>query len=45
MDLMQQVQDLFARVAVQVPGGLIGDQDRRIGDDGTGDGDALLLTT
>ena len=30
-------------IAVEVAGGLVGDDERRVGDDGAGDGDALLL--
>ncbi len=39
----QQVEDLVAGLAVEVAGGLVGQQQRRVGDDGAGDADALLL--
>ena len=39
----QQVDDLPAGGLVEVAGGLVGHQDRRVGRDGAGDGDALLL--
>jgi hypothetical protein len=39
----EQVHDLVAALAVEVAGRLVGEQDQRAGDDGAGDGDALLL--
>jgi acyl-CoA thioesterase-1 len=40
----QQGQDLAAVVAVQVAGGFVGQEDQGVGDQGPGDGHALLLT-
>src|SRR5512139_2129966 len=36
---LHQAENLLRRDTIEVSCGLIGDQDRRIGDDGTGDGD------
>jgi len=36
-------QDLFGRDPVQIAGRLIGNEDHRIGDYGSGDGNPLLL--
>ena len=41
--LLQQGQDLVRAVAVEVAGGLVAEQERRVGHDGAGDGHALLL--
>jgi hypothetical protein len=43
VQLVQQVQHLFAGGAVEVAGGLVGDDQRRVGHQGAGDGHALLL--
>ncbi len=43
LEAKEQVHDLAAGGLVEVAGGLVGHQDRRIGCDGAGDGDALLL--
>ena len=40
---LQQVEDLVARLAVEVAGGLVAQQERRIGDDRARDADALFL--
>ena len=40
---LQEIEDLFGVVAVEVAGGLVAHQDGRIGDDGPGDGHTLLL--
>ena len=39
----QQVDDGVAGRLVEIAGRLVGDEDRRVGHDGAGDGDALLL--
>ena len=39
----QQVQNIFTGLAVQITGGFIGQQERRVIDQGAGDGDTLLL--
>ena len=39
----QQVEDLVARLAVEISGRLVTEQQRRVGDDGPGDADSLLL--
>ena len=39
----QQVENFRRRLCVQVAGRLVGDDQRRVGGDGAGDGDALLL--
>ena len=44
VQLAQQVHHRLAVLGVEVAGGLVGQQDRRLPADGTGDGDALLLT-
>ena len=41
----QQIHDLFAVLRVEVAGGLIGEDQLRVRNDGAGDGDALLLTS
>src|SRR5918998_1049889 len=43
VDPVQELHDAYARVRVEVTGGLVGDEDRRLRDEGPGDGDALLL--
>ena len=43
VELLQQAEDLLGGLAVEVAGRLVADQQRRIGDDRAGDGDALLL--
>src|SRR3712207_3189972 len=43
VDPVQELHDAHARVRVEVSGGLVGDQDRRLRDEGPGDRDALLL--
>ncbi len=44
VDAVEQLHDPDARGGVEVPGGLVGQQDRRPVDEGPCDGDALLLT-
>src|SRR5262245_28899310 len=43
LQLAHQVEDLLGRTCVEVSGRFIGDNQGRIGDDGPGDADALLL--
>ena len=43
VERLQQVEDLVARLAIEVAGRLVAEQQRRVGDDGAGDADALLL--
>ncbi len=43
VEFEQQVADVLAGGLVQRPGGFIGEQDARAGDEGTGQGHALLL--
>ena len=43
VERLQQVEDLVARLAVEVAGRLVAEQQRRVGDDGARDADALLL--
>ena len=43
IELCQQEQDFFRSFGVQVAGRFIRHQNRRVGDDGTRDCDALLL--
>ena len=45
VELEQQVADALAGVAVEVAGGLVGEQHVGFGGEGAGDGDALLLAT
>jgi hypothetical protein len=40
---LEEPQHLVRGAAIEVAGGLIADQEHRIGDDGAGDGHALLL--
>src|SRR5262245_7604750 len=44
LELAQQAEDLFGVAGVEIAGRLIGDDEGGIGDDGAGNGDALLLT-
>ena len=39
----QQLEDLVARLAIEIAGRLVAQQQRRVGDDGAGDADALFL--
>ncbi len=39
----QELEDLAARLRVEVSGRLVGEEDRRAGHEGARDGDALLL--
>ena len=41
---LEQRENFVARLAVEVAGGFVAEQDRGIGDDGAGNADALLLT-
>ena len=43
VEAFQQLQNVLGGYAVEVAGGFVGDQDHRVGDDGAGDGDSLLL--
>ena len=43
VERLQQVEDLVAGLAVEVAGRLVAEQQRRVGDDGARDADALLL--
>ncbi len=43
IELLQQAQDLFGVVAVEIAGGFVADQEGRVGDDRAGDRHALLL--
>ena len=43
LQLDHQVQDFVGRLGVEIAGRLVGDDQRRVGDDGPGDADALLL--
>src|SRR5215217_5874791 len=43
VDPVQKLHDAHARVRVEVAGRLVGDEYRRLRDEGAGDGDALLL--
>ena len=43
VERLQQIQDLVAGLAIEVAGRLVAEQQRRIGDDGAGDADALFL--
>ena len=43
MHVVQEVQDLTGRAAVEIAGRLVRQQQRRLGDQGPGDRDALLL--
>src|ERR1700730_14337520 len=41
---LQQIERLLRVARIEVTGGFVGDDDARVGDDGAGDGHALLLT-
>ena len=43
VETLEQLQDLLGRRAIEVAGGLVGDDQRRIADQRAGDRDALLL--
>ena len=43
VERLQQVEDLVARLAVEVARGLVAEQQRRVGDDRARDADPLLL--
>ena len=43
VELLEQREDLVGALAIEVAGGLVGDDDGRVVDDGARDGDALLL--
>ena len=43
VERLEQVEDLVARLAVEVARGFVAEQQRGIGDDGARDADALLL--
>ena len=44
VELIEQIHDLFAGLRIQVPGGLVGEDDGRVIDQGSGDGHALALS-
>src|SRR5690606_21983196 len=44
VEAREQLEDLLAGLGVEVAGGLIGEQQGGFGDEGAGDGHALLLT-
>ena len=44
VERLQQVEDLVAGLAIEIAGRLVAQQQRRVGDDGARDADALLLT-
>ena len=44
VESVHQFKDFFSRNPVQVSGWFIGNQDRRVGDDGAGDRNPLLLS-
>ena len=43
VEAAQEVEDRLPGARIEVAGGLVGDQHFRLGDQGAGDGDALLL--
>ena len=43
VELLEHAHDLDAGARIQVAGGLVGEEERRLVDEGAGDGDALLL--
>src|SRR5262245_53064779 len=45
MELIEQGEDVVGALAIEITRGLIGDDNRRIRDDGSCDRDALFLTT
>ena len=44
VELFEEGEDFLAGAGIQGAGGFVGQDDRRVGDDGAGDGDALPLT-
>ncbi len=44
VERLQQIEDLVAGLAIEIAGRLVAEQQRRIGDDGARDADALLLS-
>ena len=44
IERLQQVEDLVAGLAIEVAGRLVAEQQRRVGDDGARNADALLLS-
>jgi hypothetical protein len=45
IERLEKIEDLVPRLAVEIAGGLIAQQQRRIRDNGASDADALLLST
>ncbi len=45
VQILQQGNDHFARPEVQIPGRLVGEQNRRVTSQGSGNGNALLLAS
>jgi hypothetical protein len=43
IERVQQIENLVARLAIEIAGRLVGEDERRIRDDGAGDADTLLL--
>ena len=43
IERLQQIEDLVAGLAIEIAGRLVAEQQRRVGDDGARDADALLL--
>ena len=43
VERLQQIENLVAGLAIEIAGRLVAQQQRRVGDDGAGDADALLL--
>ena len=43
VDLLEEAEDVDRELRVEVAGGLVGEDERRLADDGARDGDALLL--
>src|SRR3984885_5626229 len=43
VEALEELHDLEREVRIEITGGLIGDEQRRLADDGAGDADALLL--
>ena len=43
IEQFEQIENLVGGLAVEIAGGLVANQYARVGDDGPGDGDALLL--
>src|SRR5437763_6539453 len=44
VESLQKIERVGGILRVEITGRFVGDEDARIGDDGAGDGDALLLT-